>query len=111
MEQVKLNIITKAIDEKKGEDIQVFNVKGKSPFYDYVVIATIGNSRQSNAIVDEIQKNLSLINEEINHVEGDPRESDWILIDANGVIVHLFTASERARINLEELLAKQSKRA
>ncbi|MBE6143726.1 MAG: ribosome silencing factor [Erysipelotrichaceae bacterium] len=111
MEQVKLNIITKAIDEKKGEDIQVFDVTGRNPFYDYVVIATIGNSRQSNAIVDEIQKNLSLINEEINHVEGDPRESDWILIDANGVIVHLFTVLERTRVNLEELLNKQSKRA
>lgn len=110
MGQVKLNIITKAIDEKKGEDIQVFNVIGKSPFYDYVVIATIGNSRQSNAIVDEIQKNLSLINDEINHVEGDPRESDWILIDANGVIVHLLTASERQRLNLEELLNKQVNR-
>lgn len=111
MEQVKLNIITKAIDEKKGEDIQVFDVTGRNPFYDYVVIATIGNSRQSNAIVDEIQKNLSLINEEINHVEGDPRESDWVLIDANGVIVHLFTVLERTRVNLEELLNKQSKRA
>ena len=111
MEQVKLNIITKAIDEKKGEDIQIFDVTGKNPFYDYVVIATIGNSRQSNAIVDEIQKNLSLINEEINHVEGDPRESDWILIDANGVIVHLFTALERTRVNLEELLNRQSTRA
>ena len=111
MEQVKLNIITKAIDEKKGEDIQVFDVTGRNPFYDYVVIATIGNSRQSNAIVDEIQKNLSLINEEINHVEGDPRESDWVLIDANGVIVHLFTVLERTRVNLEELLNRQSKRA
>ena len=111
MEQVKLNIITKAIDEKKGEDIQVFDVTGRNPFYDYVVIATIGNSRQSNAIVDEIQKNLSLINEEINHVEGDPRESDWVLIDANGVIVQLFTVLERTRVNLEELLNKQSKRA
>ena len=111
MGQVKLNIITKAIDEKKGEDIQVFDVSGRNPFYDYVVIATIGNSRQSNAIVDEIQKNLSLINEQINHVEGDPRESDWILIDANGVLVHLFTENERVRVNLEELLNKQLKRA
>ena len=59
MLQVKLNIITNAIDEKKGEDIQVFDVTGRNPFNDYVVIATIGNSRQSNAIVDEIQKNLS----------------------------------------------------
>ena len=111
MEQVKLNIIKKAIAEKKGEDIQVFDVTGRNPFYDYVVIATIGNSRQSNAIVDEIQKNLSLINEEINHVEGDPRDSDWILIDANGVLVHLFTENERVRVNLEELLNKQIKRA
>lgn len=111
MEQVKLNIIKKAIDEKKGEDIQVFDVTGRNPFYDYVVIATIGNSRQSNAIVDEIQKNLSLINEEINHVEGNPRDSDWILIDANGVLVHLFTENERVRVNLEELLNKQIKRA
>lgn len=111
MEQVKLNIIKKAIDDKKGEDIQVFDVTGKNPFYDYVVIATIGNSRQSNAVVDEIQKNLALIKEEINHVEGDPRESDWILIDANGVLVHLFTPSERARLNLEELLTKQINRA
>lgn len=110
MEQVKLNIITKAIDEKKGEDIQVFDVRGKSPFYDYVVISTIGNSRQSNAIVDEISKNLSLIHEEIDHVEGDPSSSEWILIDCNGVIVHLFTSYERERVNLEELLDKQSKR-
>ena len=111
MSQVKLNIITKAIDEKKGEDIQVFDVTGRNPFYDYVVIATIGNSRQSKAIVDEIQKNLSLINEEINHVEGDPRDSDWILIDANGVLIHLFTENERIRINLEDLLTKLTKRA
>lgn len=110
MEQVKLNIIIKAIDEKKGEDIQVFDVTGRNPFYDHVVIATIGNSRQSNAIVDEISKNLALIHEEINHVEGDPRESDWILIDANGVLVHLFTESERVRVNLEELLNKQISR-
>ena len=111
MEQVKLNIIKKAIDEKKGEDIQVFDVTGRNPFYDYVVIATIGNSRQSNAIVDEIQKNLSFIKEEIKHVEGDPRDTDWILIDANGVLVHLFTENERVRVNLEELLNKQIKRA
>ena len=31
MEQVKLNIFKKAIDEKKGEDIQVFDVTGRNP--------------------------------------------------------------------------------
>ena len=39
MEQVKLNIITKAIDEKKGEDIQVYDVTGKNPFYDLLVVS------------------------------------------------------------------------
>lgn len=110
MEEVKLSIIKKAIDEKKGEDIEVIDVTGHNPFYDYVVIATIGNSRQANAIVDEISKNLALIKEEVNHIEGDTSSSDWILIDCNGIIVHLFTSQERLRINLEELLKKNLKR-
>ena len=42
---------------------------------------------------------------------GDPRDSDWILIDANGVLIHLFTENERIRINLEDLLTKLTKRA
>ena len=111
MNEVKLEVITKAIEDKKGEQVQVIETRGKSPFYDYVVIATINNYRQANGIADEIEEKLALIKEEINHIEGDNQGSEWVLIDCGDVIVHLFTPSERLRVNLEELLLGRKKQS
>ena len=33
MKQTKLNVIEKAIEEKKGEDIVTINIEEKSPFW------------------------------------------------------------------------------
>lgn len=104
MEQLKLDVITKAIDDKKGEEIQVIETRGRSPFFDYVVVATVQNSRQASSIADEIEEKLALIKETVHHVEGNSKESEWLLIDCEDIIVHLFSASERLRVNLEELL-------
>lgn len=110
MELEILEIIEKAIDEKKGEDIVTFDVSGRNPFYDHVVIATVNNIKLANAVIDEIEKNLHLVNHEINHIEGLNNDSKWVLIDCNGIIVHLFTKEERERVNLEDLLTKAIKR-
>lgn len=104
MEQLKLDVITKAIDDKKGEDIQIIETKEKSPFFDYVVVATVQNSRQASSIADEIEEKLSLIKETVHHVEGNTKESEWLLVDCNDIIVHLFSSNERLRVNIEELL-------
>ena len=104
MDEIKLQVITKAIEDKKGEEVQIIETRGKSPFYDYVVIATINNYRQGGSIADEIEEKLALIKEEVNHVEGDSQGSEWILVDCGDIVVHLFTPSERLRVNLEELL-------
>lgn len=104
MNQLKLDVITKAIDDKKGESIEVIDVTGKSPFYDHVVVATVQNSRQASSIADEIEEKLALIKESIHHIEGNTKESEWLLIDCDGIIVHLFSEKERLRVNLEELL-------
>jgi ribosome-associated protein len=109
MDNTKLNIILKAIDEKKGEDITTYDVTGRNPFYDSVVIASLISPRQAGAIVEEIEKNLALIKENIHHVEGKIGEAEWILIDANGIIVHLFTKNERARVDLDKILSKEPK--
>lgn len=101
MDIIKLDVIKKAIDEKKGENIETIDVSDKSPFFTHMIIATIKNSRQGNAIGEEIQKNLSLLNETVRHIEG--RDSEWVVIDCHDILVHLFTEEERERINLEQL--------
>lgn len=109
MKQTKLNVIEKAIEEKKGEDIVTINIEEKSPFWSYAVIATMRNSKMASSIVDEIQKNLSLINEEVRRVDGVNTSSSWVLVDCYDIVVHIFTPEERNRVNLDELLSKKAK--
>ena len=103
MNQSKLSLILKAIEDKKGENVVNLNVEERSPFFSNVIIATISNSRQGQAIAEEVSKVLDSLSDPVRNIEGK-RDSSWILIDAGDVIVHLFTKEERIRINLETLL-------
>lgn len=95
----------KVLNEHKAEDIMTVDVRDRTPFADYYVLATAGNARQLNAlkeyIADEFEKNKI----EIGHIEGKP-ETGWILIDAHHIIVNLFTKEERERISLDKLLSR-----
>lgn len=108
MNQIKLNLIVKAIDDKKGENIQVFDVNETSPFFSHIVVATVLNKKNGEAIADEIDNVLAQINDPIKNIEGK-RGSDWVLVDCGDILVHLFTESERVRINIENLISKSLK--
>lgn len=108
MNDLKLTLIKKAIEDKKGENIEVFDVSENSPFFSNIIIATIINKRNGDAIADEIDRVCASINEPIKNIEGK-RESDWVLIDCGDILVHLFTKEERIRINLEQLLRKYTR--
>lgn len=96
-----LEIIVKAINDKKGEDIVAIDVSKSSPICDYFVICSASNERQmmslANAIDDELAKN----NYEIKKIEG--KGSKWIIVDAKSIIVHIFAKEERENYNLEKL--------
>ena len=106
MSELKLELIKKAIEEKKGEDIEVYDVHESSPFFDYVVLCTCSNVRQGAAIADEIDDSLSKNADPIRNIEGKNKDSEWVLVDCGDIIVHILSKYERIRINLEELLAK-----
>ena len=52
----KLEIILKAIGEKKGEDILVFAFSSLNPAVDEVVIASASNQRQVFALADNVKE-------------------------------------------------------
>lgn len=72
---------------------------------DYFVIATADNDRQMKAIADDIQKYLKRHRILPLGVEGTA-ESGWILLDYNGVIIHLFNSATRDFYRLEKLWEK-----
>ncbi|PAT01559.1 ribosome silencing factor [Candidatus Izimaplasma bacterium ZiA1] len=101
----KLKIVVNALDDVKLTDIIVYDMKGKSPFFDYFIVSSGNTSRQLNAALGHIKKDLQEKGYDVDKVEG--RNSDaWILIDAKDIIVNIFTKESREYYNLEKMLAE-----
>lgn len=98
--------ILKLLAETKGEDIQIIDVRDRTPFSEYYILVTASNPRQMNAIKEAVVKTIVKLKGNINHVEGS-EDSGWILVDAYHVIINIFSKEERERISLEHILAKR----
>jgi ribosome-associated protein len=98
----QLNLIYKAIDDKKGEDIKVIDVQELTPVTDYFVIATADNFTQLNAMRDNVDEMLGQAGFNVRSIEGD-KQSAWILMDYNNVVVNLFERDARHFYDLDRM--------
>ena len=97
----KLEIIIKALDDKKARDIQVLKVTDLTAVADYFVIAGGTSNTHVRSLAEEVEFKLEEANEEIRGVEG--RATGWILLDCYDVLVHIFMPEVRDMYNLERL--------
>lgn len=100
--------ISQILEDKKAENIEIFDVKNTDYFVDFVVIATALIDKHALALLDELKKQLKP-NETFYHV--DEENPDWIVADLGDIIIHLFTENQRKKFNLEEFLDKIQKGA
>lgn len=91
-----------ALEEKKGEDIQVIEIKDISIIADYFIIANGMNSPQVDALVDSVKDMLGRKGFEPKRIEG-VRSASWILMDYGDVVVHVFSKEDRLFYNLERI--------
>lgn len=96
-----LKTIVKAIDSKKGENIEVIGITDLTILADYFVIATGTSSTQVKTLADEVEFKLSEIGIEPHHIEGE--KSPWVCLDYNSVVVHIFYKDQRDFYQLERL--------
>lgn len=96
-----VELVTQSLDDDKGADISVVDLRGKSSMADHMVIATGNSSRQVGAMADHLMEKLKHAGQPVA-VEGMP-QCDWVLIDAGDIIVHLFRPEVRAFYNLEKM--------
>ena len=92
-----VEILAKLIDEKKGYDIIIFDLRGLSPITDFFVICSGLSDVHNRNIAD------TLINhEKPYHIEGF-EAGHWVLLDFVDVIVHVFLKETRDFYGLERL--------
>lgn len=97
--------IAKILDEKKAQDVKVLKIEDLTVVTDYIVIATGTSTTQVKALADEVDFKLGqLYNLQPTRVEGY-ESKNWILMDYDTVIVHVFHPEARNYYNLDKLWA------
>lgn len=93
--------VARFLDEKKGRDISIIDISGRSIIADYFVIASATSTTQVRALADYVDEKLS---KEFG-LEPLHRDSDkkWIAVDYGSVIVHIFYEDMREFYQLERL--------
>ena len=104
------NEIENILNDNKATEIKSINLKDKTSIADFMIIASGNSSRHiqalSEILVDELKK------KGINNcrLEGK-NSSDWKLVDASDIIIHIFHPKKRKFYDLEkmwsELIPKQ----
>lgn len=97
-----VNKIVKILDGKKAEDITVLGVSELTTLADYFIIATGKTERQTQALCDIVENELS--KDGIFHLNKEGYHTgEWILIGYDDVIVHIFKPTTRAFYDLERI--------
>ncbi|MCA0247145.1 MAG: ribosome silencing factor [Proteobacteria bacterium] len=100
----------RSLEDDKAEDVVVIDLKGKSAFADYMVIASGRSNRQVVAIADHLAEKLKQNGHGYTPVEGK-QGGDWVLVDAGDVVVHIFRPEPRAFYALEKMWALENEAA
>lgn len=97
-----LDLVTGSLADDKAEDIVVLDLDGKATFADRMVIATGLADRQLQAMATHIVEKLESAGCKRLAIEG-MGTSDWVLIDAGDIVVHLFRPEARTAYALEKM--------
>jgi ribosome-associated protein len=91
-----------ALESRKGEDVKVYDVRGKSSLTDYFIVATGAAAPHLKALVAEAQGVMKDAGVNSHRTSGDP-ESDWMVVDYVDFVLHVFSPEARAYYALERL--------
>ncbi len=95
-------VIVTSLEDDKAEAVVTLDLAGKATFCDRMVIATGLADRQISAMAQHLQEKLKEAGLKRVLIEGSGG-SDWVLIDAGDIVVHLFKPDARAVYALEKM--------
>lgn len=97
-----LTKITGLLDDKKGQQIEVLNVRDKCSFADYMVVVSGASSRHVKSLANEVSIESKKNGLKPLGVEGLDA-GEWVLVDLGDIVVHVMHPKIRDFYQLEKL--------
>lgn len=104
--QKRLEKIIEVLDRNKAEAIELFDLRDRDYFVDYVVIASSLGERHTMALLDHLKKELKP-EEQFVHVDESEK---WVVADLGDVLIHIMTPEYRSKYDMETFLTELAKR-
>lgn len=99
--QDRINKITTILDTNKAEAIEVFDLRDRDYFVDFVVIASSLGARHTEALLDHLKRGLKPQEQFL----GSDESGEWIAVDLGDILIHIMTPEYRSRYDLETFLS------
>ncbi|RJE79284.1 ribosome silencing factor [Paracoccus sp. JM45] len=97
-----LSLVMTSLDDDKAEEVVSIDLRGRSAMADHMVIASGRSSRQVGAIAEKLADRVKQATGRSPRIEGK-ETGDWVLIDTDDVIVHVFRPEVRDFYQLEKM--------
>ncbi len=94
--------IVDILEDQKAEDIVLIDIQGLAIFADFFIICSGTSERMIKALLNSVVRGVKGAHHVRPNVEGQPTDG-WLLADYGDVILHIFSAEQRAYYQLEEL--------
>ena len=96
------DLVLRSLDDDQAQDVVTIPLQGKSNIADHMVIASGRSTRQVASMAQKLSERIKQDLGRTVRIEGLP-VADWVLIDADDVIVHIFRPEVRSFYNLERM--------
>ncbi|HUL10776.1 MAG TPA: ribosome silencing factor [Methylococcaceae bacterium] len=96
-----LTIILAALDDGKGRDIRVIDVRNKTGVTDYMIVASGTSERHVKSLADHVVEKAKASEVQPLGIEGQAT-GEWVLVDLGDAIVHVMKPQVREFYQLEK---------
>ena len=96
-----INIAVNLLNDKKDFNLSAIHIGELTVIAEYFILATATSSTHVKSLADAVEEKLKLEGFLPDHIEG--RATGWIILDYNGVVIHIFTRDAREFYNLDRM--------
>ena len=98
-----LEIIKQVLLDDKVINLKIIDIRKKSNFADFMILGTGTSNRHIINMAKNVKEKIKENSDFTPSIEG-MEQSNWVLIDANSIVVNIFKPETREFYNLEKIL-------